>query len=455
MLKVLEGPKKRGRTLSGVTILSVMTKPLPCPGKCVYCPGGVDKEIPTPKSYLPKSPTVLRGIRNDYDSRKQIQGRIEVLDANGHLAEKCEVIVMGGTFMSSPKPYRFEFIKGIYDGLNGTISESLEEAKEINQTALHRCVGMCIETRPDWAKEQQIAEMLDFGTTRIELGVQIADDQNYELTKRGHTVKDVIEATKLLKDSGFKIYYHYMPNLPGANIEKDIREFERLFADQSFRPDGLKIYPCVVVEGTELEETYRKGEYVPYTEEEIVEVLARVKALVPKYVRIQRVMRDIPAQYIVGGSKFCHQRDPAKQRMKELGLKCLCIRCREVGYNILKGKQVKEENIKLNRLDYQASDGKEIFLSFDDMENDLIVALLRLRIPSKAGNGSADPFNPSTPFRKEITSTATIVRELHVFGVEKSLHDQEAWTKSFQHKGFGKRLLQEAEKITKDMGFNK
>lgn len=437
-----ETPRKRVRTISGVTILSVMTKPLPCPGQCVYCPGGFDKPAPTPKSYMPKSPTVLRALRKNYDSRGQIQGRIETLDLNGHIAEKNEVIVMGGTFMASPQNYRYDFIKGIYDGLNLVNSENLEQAKKINETTRHRCVGLCIETRPDWCSPDQINEMLNFGTTRIELGVQIPDDQNYELTKRGHTVQDVIDSTKLLKDSGFKIYYHYMCNLPGSDFETDIKKFAELFSNPDFRPDGLKLYPCVVVEGTELEQWMKEGKYTPYTTDQVVDILAKIKPMVPRYARIQRVMRDLPAEYIVGGTKFSHLRDAAQEKMKRLGLKCECIRCREVGYALLKGKKIKEENITLNRVDYTASGGKEIFLSFDDKENDVIVGLLRLRIPGKS-------------VRPEITNTSTIVRELHVFGVEQGLQEKGVWLDTFQHRGFGKRLMAEAERITKEMGFDK
>lgn len=438
----LERPKKRVRTISGVTILSVMTKPLPCPGQCVYCPGGFDKPIPTPKSYMPKSPTVLRALRKNYDPMGQIEGRIETLALNGHIAEKNEVIVMGGTFMASPKDYRLDFIKGIYDGLNRNVSQNLEQAKKENETAKHRCVGLCIETRPDRCSQKHIDEMLNFGVTRVELGVQIPDDKSYQLTKRGHTVQDVIEATKLLKDSGFKIYYHYMCNLPGSDFENDIKMFEKLFSDPNFRPDGLKLYPCVVIEDTELEQQMKEGKYTPYTTDQVVDLLAKIKPMVPKHARIQRVMRDLPAEYIVGGTKFSHLRDAAHEKMKLLGVKCGCIRCREVGYGMLKGKQVREENIKLNRLDYSASDGKEIFLSLDDMGNDLIIGLLRLRIPSN-------------PFRPEITETSTIVRELHVFGLEKGLHETAQWTESFQHRGFGKFLMAEAERITREMGFDK
>jgi len=438
-----ENPRKRVRTISGVTILSVMTKPLPCPGQCVYCPGGFDKPIPTPKSYMPKSPTVLRALRKNYDSRGQIQGRIEALDLNGHIAEKNEVIVMGGTFMASPPQYRLDFVKGIYDGLNLIESKTLEEAKKINEATKHRCVGLCIETRPDWCSPDQIQEMLGFGTTRIELGVQIPDDENYELTKRGHTVQDVINSTRLLKDAGFKIYYHYMCNLPGSNPEKDAQMFKELVSNPDFRPDGFKLYPCVVIEDTELEGMMKEGKYTPYTTEQVVDILAKIKPMVPRWARIQRVMRDLPAEYIVGGTKFSHLRDAAQEKLKRLGLKCECIRCREAGYALLKGKKIEEKNIVLNRVDYTASGGKEIFLSFDDKENDVVVGLLRLRIPGQT-------------FRKEITPTSSIVRELHVFGVEKSLQEKGVWLDTFQHRGFGKKLMAEAERITKEeFGFDK
>ena len=434
--------RKKVRTISGVSIISVMTKPLPCPGKCVYCPGGHEKEVPSPKSYMPKSPVVLRAVRNDYDPRKQVEERINALNKIGHITDKNEIIVMGGTFMVFPQEYRYEFIKGVYDGLNGTVSENLEQAKKLNETAQHRCVGLCIETRPDWAKENQINEMLEFGVTRVEIGVQIPDDKSYEITNRGHTVADVIESTKMLKDAGLKVFYHYMCNLPGSDIENDIRNFERLFSDPDFRPDGVKLYPCVVVEGTELEKWFKEGKYVPYTDEEVIDLIIKLKQMVPRYVRIPRIMRDLPAEYIVGGTKYSHFRNAAKEKMKELGIRCQCTRCREVGYAVLDGKTINEKNIKLNRMEYDASGGKEIFLTFDDMENDALVALLRLRIPAK-------------PFRPEITAFSTLVRELHVYGVEKGLQGESSWTSSFQHKGFGRRLLAEAERITKKMGFNK
>lgn len=434
--------RKKVRTVSGVTIVSVMTKPLPCPGKCIYCPGGDFKEIPSPKSYLPKSPTVLRASRFDYDARLQVEARIQALNAIGHISDKNEVIVMGGTFMATPKSYRYEFIKGIYDGLNGVVSKDLGEAKKFNETAKQRCVALCIETRPDWCHDFQIDEMLSFGTTRVEIGIQVPDDHSYELTKRGHTVNDVIETTRKLKDAGFKVFYHYMCNLPGSNFEKDIRLYEQLFTDSRFQPDGLKIYPCQVIGDTEMVEWVKDGRHIPYTDEQLVDLIAKCKLLTPRYARIQSIMRAFPAEYIVGGTKYSHLRMAAQALLKKLGKQCKCIRCREVGYNIMAGKQIKEENVKLNRIDYDASGGKEIFLSFDDSVTDSVVGILRLRIPN----------NPARP---ELRG-AVIIRELHVYGWQKGIgNDDSNLGQSFQHRGYGKKLLEEAELITKEAGFNK
>ncbi|MBI3413337.1 MAG: tRNA uridine(34) 5-carboxymethylaminomethyl modification radical SAM/GNAT enzyme Elp3 [Candidatus Aenigmarchaeota archaeon] len=428
--------KKKVRTISGVSIVAVMTKPLPCPGKCIYCPGGIDKEIPTPKSYLPKSPVVMRAARDAYDPYLQTASRLKALKSMGHITDKVEIIVMGGTFMATPVAYRHDFIKGCYDGLNGFVSNTLADAKNYNETAENRCVAMCIETRPDWAYEYQINQMLDFGATRVELGVQIPDDENYVLTKRGHTVKDVIESTRLLKDSGFKVYYHYMCNLPGSELKKDLEMFKVLFENPDFRPDGVKIYPCLVLENTELQQWFDKGEHYAYTNDELIELLVKIKKLVPRYARISRVMRDIPAEYVVGGTKYSHLRDAVKAQMSQKGMKCACTRCREVGYSLLSGKHVDENAIRLNRMDYEASDGHEIFLSFEDMKNDILLGLLRLRFPSR-------------PFRPEITPTTSLVREIHVFGKETAIGSAFS-AEQFQHRGFGKKLLEEAERISKE-----
>ncbi|MFH0890117.1 MAG: tRNA uridine(34) 5-carboxymethylaminomethyl modification radical SAM/GNAT enzyme Elp3 [Candidatus Aenigmatarchaeota archaeon] len=432
--------KKRVRTISGVTVVAVMTKPLQCPGRCVYCPGGVDKEIPTPKSYLPKSPVVMRAAKLNYDPYVQVRSRLKALVAMKHIADKIELIIMGGTFMAAPVQYRYDFVKGCYDGINGFVSKTLEDAKKANETAANRCVALCLETRPDWAYERQINQMLDFGATRVEIGVQLPDDESYMLTKRGHTVEDVVRSTKLLKDSGFKVYYHYMCNLPGSDLEKDLEMFKKLFSDSRFRPDGVKIYPCLVLDNTELKKWYDKGEHYAYTNDELVGLITKIKLNIPRYARISRIMRDIPAEYVVGGTKYSHLRDAIKAAMNKNGTKCVCIRCREVGYNLLNGKKVDEASVKMERLDYDASGGNEIFLSFED-KNDILLGLLRLRIPSK-------------PFRPEITQNTSLVREMHVFGKEAGIGSVSS-SDQFQHRGYGKKLLQEAEKISKEHGMKK
>ncbi len=432
--------RKRVRTISGVTIVAVMTKPLQCPGRCVYCPGGVDRETPTPKSYLPKSPVVMRAAQLGYDPREQVRSRLKALGAMKHIADKIELIVMGGTFMAAPVRYRYDFIKGCYDGLNGFVSKTLDEAKKSNETAANRCVALCIETRPDWAFEQHINQMLDFGATRVEIGVQLPDDESYAITKRGHTLDDVVEATRLLKDSGFKVYYHYMCNLPGSDLKKDLEMFKKLFSDSRFRPDGVKIYPCIVLENTELKQWYDRGKHYAYTNDELLGLLIKLKPEVPRYARIPRIMRDIPAEYVFGGTKYSHLRDAVKSMMKKNGTKCVCTRCREVGYSLLDGKKLDESSVEMKRIDYDASGGKEIFLSFED-KNDILLGLLRLRIPEK-------------PFRPEITKATSIVREIHVFGRETAIGSSFSG-EQFQHRGYGRKLLTEAEKISKELGMEK
>ncbi len=419
--------RKTTRTISGVTPVAVMMKPHPCPhGRCAYCPA-----VNSPNSYTEKSPVVLRARRSGYDPVKQVRGRLRVLEACGHPTEKTEIIIMGGTFFGYPEDYRKEFVKGCFDALNGFVSPSLEEAKKFNETAKRRCVGLCIETRPDFCGTDEINEALELGCTRVELGVQTLDDEVYEKVERGHGVRDVVRATRLLKDSAFKVFYHVMPGL-FSDFEKDVKMFRRLFSCQDFRPDGLKIYPAVVVKGTKLEELYRKGEFRPYSSEEIVELLTRLKPMIPKYVRVARVMRDIPREYIVAGSPHSHLRDAVKARMRELGLKCRCIRCREVGYFVRDGGRIDEGAVKLCRFDYRASGGKEVFLSIEDTENDVLISLLRLRIPFR-------------PFRPEITEATALVRELHTYGPQVPINRREE--EKYQHRGYGALLLREAERI--------
>jgi len=418
--------KKLTRTISGVTPVAVMTEPLKCPGHCVFCP----TYSATPQSYTPESPAVLRGKQCDYDAGKQVKVRMKALTEMGHLTDKIELIVMGGTFLAYPSDYQYRFIKGCFDALNGEESATLEGAKRLNEKASHRCTGLCIETRPDWCGQEEIDRMLEFGTTRVELGVQTLDDDIYRLVRRGHGVEEVVNATALLKKHGFKVHYHWMPGLPGSTPEKDLELSKRLFSDDRFRPDGLKLYPTMVVEGTELEKWYQDGRYQPYDDETMTDLICRIKSIVPRYVRISRVLRDIPPKFIVGGLKDS-LRDVAKQRMKEQGIECKCIRCREYGHRVRGGWEIGEPRVV--RVDYEASGGKEIFLSIED-ENETLFGLLRLRIQSS-----------SPVILGETDGDLALIRELHVFGPEVSLSQRNP--AAAQHKGIGKALLEEAERI--------
>jgi len=411
--------KKASRTISGVTPVAVMAKPFPCPGKCVYCPSSPE----APKSYTVESPAVLRARSCGFDAKKQVEIRLKTLAEMGHARDKVELIVMGGTFLYYPQDYQYQFIKDCYDALTGITSSSLEEAKKLNENTEHRCVGLCIETRPDFCGEEEIRRMLDFGTTRVELGVQTLDDEIHCLTKRGHGVAEVISATRLLRDRGFKVYYHWMPGLPGSTPEHDLELSRQLFEDARFRPDGLKLYPTLVVRGSELETWYRDNRYQPYYDEVMIDSLVAIKILVPKYVRISRVMRDIPSKFIIAGSRDLALRGTIRKKMEQAGVRCNCIRCREYGHRRRDGWLI--DGPQLTRLDYETLGGKEIFLSYED-ENETLFGLLRLRVNEEKA----------------------IVRELHIFGPEVPLGTR--LEQGAQHHGLGERLVREAERIARE-----
>ena len=346
--------RKFSRTASGVTPVAVMAEPIGCPGECVYCPTYAE----APKSYTPDSPAAMRAIRYNFEAKSQTAGRVAMLAEMGHPVDKIELIIMGGTFLAYPSDYQFQFIKDCYDALNGKPSNSLQEAKKNNEDSEHRCVGLCIETRPDWCGEQQILNMLEFGTTRVELGVQILDDDIYRLVKRGHTIADVVKATSLLRQYGLKVHYHWMPGLPGSSPEHDLELTGEMFTSDDFKPDGLKLYPTVVVAGTELENWYNNGTYQPYTMDELVKLMADIKSIVPGYVRISRVMRDLPTKFIVAGCRDLALRSTVRKHMDEIDSNCKCIRCREYGHRAKIGWKFGEPELK--RLDYTAAGGNEI-----------------------------------------------------------------------------------------------
>jgi len=422
--------KKPIRTVSGVSVITVVAKPAPCPGTCIYCPKGSN----APQSYTGLEPAIQRGIRNDYDPFLQTKDRLNQYKLTGHPTDKIEVIILGGTFLALDKDYQEWFTKRILDALNGKESESLEGAQRLNEAAEHRCVGITIETRADYSFEEHINQMLKLGTTRIEIGVQSVYPEVLKKVKRGHTVKDVIKATQLAKDSCLKCTYHMMPGL-FIDFKKDLEQFKTLFKDPKFRPDSLKIYPTLVVEGTKLYEMWKKKKYQPLTNEEGLELLSEAMRYIPKYCRVIRVQRDIPSNKIVAGIKKSNLRELIEKECERKRIKIQEIRYREVGHKLEKGVLQNIDSIKLCRLDYDASDGKEIFLSFEDAKKDILIGFLRLRIPYK-------------PFRKEIDEKSGLVRELHVYGQTVPIGSikKHAW----QHKGFGNRLLKESERIARE-----
>lgn len=410
------------RTLSGVANIAVMWLPASkdelCPGSCIYCPSGEA----SPKSYTGSEPATLRAIRTNYDPHLQVTNRLKQLKAIGHPTDKCELIVMGGTFLAWSKKNQKNFIKRCFDAFNQKESKSLEQAQKLNEKARHRCIGLTIETRADYCSDKDIKWALKLGCTRMEIGVQSTDDKILKMVKRGHTTKENISAIKRLKQAGLKVCVHWMPGLTGLkklDMKKEAHLFKQIFSNPDYRPDELKIYPTLVIEGTVLCEMWKKHRYNPLTISQMTKLMLKMKKDVPEYVRIKRIMRDISEKGVVAGPKTTNLRQLVSQNMVKHGIRCNCIRCREVG---LSGKR--PENIELRKMEYQASRGKEIFLSFEDKKNKILLAFLRLRIDN---------------------NKIARVRELHVYGQMTELGKKGA----YQHKGFGKQLLKQAEKISK------
>lgn len=427
------------RSISGVTVITVMPKPYPCPKEetCIYCPGG--PEFNTPKSYTGKEPAAARALQHNYDPYTQVSSRIEQLRAMGHEVDKVELIVFGGTLTCYPREYLEWFIMQCLNAITGARAKTLKEAQAEAEKSTVRVSDIALETRPDFCKEPQVDFLLGLGATRLELGVQTVYDEIYQIVKRGHTVEDVVKATRIAKDSGFAVVYHMMPNLPGSSYEQDLEMFKTIFSDERFKPDALKIYPTLVIPGTGLYEMWCRGEYKPYPFDKLVDLIIEVKKLTPKWVRIQRIQRDIPANLVVAGVKRGDLRSLVQERLKSRGLSCCCIRCREVGHVTYKtGVEPQPENIELVAMKYPASEGTEIFLSFEDVVNNVLIGLLRLRVPS------------SKAHRPEVKQgDTTIVRELHVYGPLVRV-GRAASPNEWQHRGWGERLLQEAERVSRE-----
>jgi len=430
--------RKATRTISGVSVVAVMTRPHPCPQPepCAYCPGGPDHGVP--QSYTGFEPAAMRGLQNSFDPYLQVRSRVEQLTAIGHRVDKIELIIMGGTFPSTPLEYQTWFIQRCLDAITQRESATLEEAKANAEKSRVHNVGITVETRPDWAKEPHVDTMLSLGVTRVELGVQNPDDAIYRLVGRTHTIADVAEATRIAKDAGLKVVYHLMPGMPGSNTTKDLEAFKQVFTDPKFKPDMIKIYPCLVLEGTRAHEWYREGTYQPYSTEEAAALIAEVKKALPMWVRVMRVQRDIPAGLIVAGVDKSNLRQHVQQKLAEHGNRCLCIRCREVGHRLL-ADSIKPDldEVKILTTSYEASEGQEFFISAEDPEGSILVGYLRLRVPSVKAH------------RSEINNMrSAIVRELHVYGplVPVGKHLARAW----QHKGYGAVLLSEAERVARE-----
>ncbi len=436
--------RKATRTISGITVIAVMTKPYPCPQAkpCAYCPGGPPFGVP--QSYTGFEPAAMRGLQNEFNPYLQVKSRSEQLQAIGHNVDKIELIVMGGTFPATPLDYQTWFIQRCLDAITDKESTSLGDAKKNAETSKVRNVGITVETRPDWAKETHVDHMLSMGVTRVELGVQNPSDEIYRVVGRRHTVQDVIEATRIMKDAGLKIVYHLMPGLPGSNLEKDLEAFTEIFINPNFRPDMIKIYPCLILKDTEAYQWYRECTYKPYTNEEAANLIVEIKKMIPHWIRIMRVQRDIPAPLIIAGVNRSNLRQLVQRKLKEQGIRCKCIRCREVGHRSLTDNvKPNPEKVKISTVQYVASEGEEMFISAEDVENDILIGYLRLRIPSEKAH------------RLEVKTTpCSIVRELHIYGplVPVGKHLAKAW----QHKGYGSILLSEAERISaKDYGVKK
>ena len=428
--------KKPVKTASGVAVIAIMPKPFACPhGRCTFCPGGID--VNTPNSYTGKEPVTLSAIEDEYEPGIQIKRRIEQLIAFGHDPTKLELVIVGGTFLFMPDDYQRNFIRSCYDAVNGFESNSLEDAKKNNEKSKMRNVGFTIETKPDYCQQKHVDMMLDYGITRVEIGVQSLTERVYNIVNRGHDLQQVISSFQIAKDAGYKIVAHMMPGLPTMSPKEDIADFKKLFEMDEFKPDMLKIYPALVLKDTPLYDDYKLGNYKPYSTEEMINVLSESKKIIPKWVRIMRVQREITIDEIIDGPKMGNLRQKVHQELERQGTSCKCIRCREAGLN--NKKEFSE--LKLERINYNASGGKEVFLSFND-ENDLTYGFLRLRKPSQNAH------------REEITDKTSIVRELHVLGKAVGIGEQEEF--SFQHQGIGKKLMMKAEEIAAtDLSSNK
>jgi elongator complex protein 3 len=470
--------KRSVRTISGVSPIGILTKPYPCPGKCVYCP----TEDRMPKSYMSNQPAAARALRNKFHPYRQVHNRMMALSESGHSISKLEVIVMGGTWSFLPHKYQHWYIRKCFEAANqfsiihdqlsekesvskvgnqGTQSpdlkkQTLKNLQHDNETAQNRIIGLTLETRPDFIIESELKRMREYGCTRIEIGVQTLDDEVQRLTRRGHGRKHVIRAMKLMKEYGFKVCFHLMPGLPGSSLSKDLEWMKEVFENPDFRPDFIKIYPCVVVETAELKQWWEDGRYKPLEDQDLIKLLVQYQTFIPEWTRVMRLMRDIPVSNILGGAKFSNLRQIlndqpkklreivgedfyAEHKLAEKGYQSRDIRAREIGFaDLEKHPEILTEKPVLVRRDYQASDGLESFLSFETPDKKHVFALLRLRKPDVS-------FEPQ--FFRSVLKNAALIREVHSYGTEISVGESAGMG---QHRGLGRKLIEEAERIARD-----
>lgn len=431
------------RTLSGVTTVTVLTKPYPCPGKCIFCP----TDVRMPKSYLPDEPGAMRGLEHDFDPYAQVASRIESLEALGHPTDKIELLILGGTWSSYRRDYQEWFVQRCFDAMNIPLPSAsphlapqnegtegnLAEAQTLNETALHRNVGLVIETRPDEITPDELRWLRHLGVTKVQMGAQSLDDRILELNKRGHDVESTRRAVALLRAAGFKVVLHWMPNLLGATPESDRADFARLW--DGYCPDEIKIYPNQLLANAELYEYWQRGEFKPYTTQELIDLIADVKPGIPRYCRVNRVIRDIPSTNVVEGNRRTSLRQDIHDEMKRRGTRCECVRCREV-----RGKPVSAGQLRLDDLVYQTGTAEEHFISFITPDDGL-AGFIRLSLPN------AD--SPQTGLHD--LDGAALIREVHVYGQSLAVGAEQSG--AAQHAGLGTRLLREADSVARAKGY--
>lgn len=429
---------KPTRTLSGVTTVTVLTRYHPCPGECIFCP----QEDRLPKSYLSEEPGAKRGVENDFDPYLQVSNRIRALEAVGHPTDKIELLILGGSFSAYPQDYQTWFVQRCFDAMNTddpahpAVSDTLADAQASNVHAAHRNVGLVIETRPDLVNRAALARYRELGVTKVQMGAQSLDDRILALNQRGHTAQETLAATALLRAGGFKIVLHWMPNLLGATPDSDREDFTRLWGEGAYCPDEIKIYPCQLLEGTQLYQYWQQGDYQPYSEATLLDLIAGIKTTVPRYCRINRIIRDIPSTYVVAGNKNTSLRQDIHKEMQRRGTRCECVRCREI-----RKKQVNAEGVSLHDLVYHPAHAQEHFLSYDTPD-DHLAGFLRLSFPEDTQVTGLEDL-----------AEAAIIREVHVYGQSLELGEERAGIA--QHSGMGTRLIEHAEALARQNGYQK